>query len=74
MLPAEITTETVRDTSDDVDASTSLLEDLDNTEVMSNYIDEVVERLAAKHSLTDEQCEELTERICWRLELLPETY
>ena len=71
MLPAEITTETVRETSDLVDATTDLLDALDDTEVMSRYIDEVINRLAVAHNLTDEQTEELTERITWRLELLP---
>jgi hypothetical protein len=31
----------------------------------------VVEAIAKKHKLTDKQQDELFDRLCWRLELLP---
>lgn len=73
MLPATITTDTIRQTSDRLDAEDRQTQrHLDAVnEVMTSYVDAVVEELAAQHNLTDEQVEELSERIAWRLELLP---
>lgn len=77
MLPAEITTEAVRCASDEADFDgealserlTCDLHELDD--LMDDYIAVVVEKLAEEHGLTEEQAEELRDRICWRLELLP---
>ena len=67
-LPDHITTETIRNTSDLIDKThdTGIID-----EVMEPYIDLVVEELTTRLHLTAEQTEELTNRIGWRLELLP---
>lgn len=67
MLPETITTQTVREASDEVHES--WLEAIDAC--TDRYFDEIVDILARKHNLTDEQIEELEERLCWNVELLP---
>lgn len=68
-LPKEITTESIREVSD------QLRSGVDNSidDAMSEYFEELVDHIAQKCGLTEEQAEELEDRLCWVLELLPET-
>jgi hypothetical protein len=68
MLPEEITTQKIRSISDLNDN-----EDIQNAidDVMEAHINSVVETLTELYDLDPDQQEELTERIAWRLELLP---
>lgn len=70
MLPDHITTETIREISDVVDGrDPDLLERTDDPLVV--HIEAVISEIAEQLNLNAEQVEELEERICWRLELLP---
>lgn len=70
MLPAEITTEAIRQTNDELDLEDdSFLERV--SDGMADYADAIIEKLAERYSLTDEQREELCERLAYRFELLP---
>jgi hypothetical protein len=67
-LPKELTTNRVRQESDELDPvfDTDAIDD-----AMEPYFDELVERLAAAYGLDTKQTDELADRICWRMELLP---
>lgn len=67
MLPEAITTQEIRETSDTVDES--YVEAFEDD--MCDYMGEIVSILAKKHGLNEAQVEELFDRLCWRLELLP---
>lgn len=69
MLPETITTQTVRETADTVDES--YIEAFEDD--MCDYMEEIVSILAKKHSLNETQIEELFDRLCWNLELLPKS-
>lgn len=70
MLPDFLTTEVVRNTSDEI-AKTSLGgRELDAiSETMDTHIQAVIEKLTARLDLDEDQAEELYERIGWRLVL-----
>lgn len=70
MLPKELTTQSVREASDEADASLDSKAAIEDA--MNAHFEDVVAILTEQFDLTDEQAEALTERICWRLELLPE--
>ena len=76
-LPDAITTESIQAESDQLDKTYEslpsylrLTDEISN--VMDSYFEALIERIAEEHSLTEEQVEELGDRLCWRLELLPE--
>ena len=67
-LPSEITNEYVQAESDKLDGAFDM-DAIDDA--MTPYFEELVERIAAAHNLTEEQAEDLGDRLCWKLELLP---
>ena len=69
MLPEAITIQTIRDASTALDERH--LDVIDD--VMNVYIDRIVDAISVKHGLSEEQAEELANRIQWRLDLLPVT-
>lgn len=67
-LPVEITTNKIRAISDMCDSDT-IQDAIDDA--MESHISQVIDTLAELHDLSNEQRDELQDRICWRLELLP---
>jgi len=67
-LPVEITTNKVQAVSDLCDSET-IQEAIDNA--MCAHIGQVIETLTELYDLSPEQCEDLENRLYWRLELLP---
>lgn len=69
-LPAEITEAQIHSVSDAYDnASGDLQDQIDD--VMEEHMQGVIETLAELYDLTEEQQDELADRLCWRLVLLP---
>ena len=70
-LPAEITEVKIHGVSDAYDdASGDLRGRIDD--VMEEHMQGVIDTLAELYDLTEEQQDELADRTCWRLVLLPE--
>lgn len=70
-LPAEITEAKIHGVSDAYDnANDELLGRIDD--VMEEHMQGVIATLAELYDLTEEQQDELADRLCWRLVLLPE--
>lgn len=70
-LPEHITTEVVRDTSDEFSKTPLGRREMDAIdEVINRHIEIVADEIAARLDLDPYQAEELQERIVWRLELL----
>ncbi len=70
-LPAEITEAQIHGVSDAYDdASSDLQGRIDD--VMEEHMQGVISTLAELYDLTEEQQDELADRLCWRLVLLPE--
>lgn len=70
-LPAEITEAKIHGVSDVYDdASGELQGRIDD--VMEEHMQGVIDTLAELYDLTEEQQDELADRLCWRLVLLPE--
>jgi hypothetical protein len=71
-LPNEITAQLINDESNAMDATDSRaalsLEIVDDA--MCDYFDSIVDRIATRFKLTDEQRDELEERLCWKLDLI----
>ncbi len=67
-LPAEITTDKIRAVSDMCDSET-IQNAID--EAMEMHIGQIIETLTEVYDLSNEQRDELEDRIFWRLELAP---
>lgn len=73
-LPFLINTESIRTHSDELVFDQLFgrrwyLEEIENA--MEPYFQELIDFLTTKYDLREDQCIELEERLCWRLELLP---
>ena len=67
-LPTEITTRKIRNISDLCDSET-IQDAIDDA--MESHIAQVIDTLAELYDLSNEQRDELQDRIFWRLELAP---
>jgi len=72
-LPDTITTDAVREQSHELNdmLNEEMLDRIDDP--MQDYFDCLVGQLVVKFSLSEKQGEELADRLCWCLELLPPT-
>ena len=76
LLPEHLTTEVIRDCAcgilDKAETCPASRTDIEALyRHMDGLIEVVTDEIAARLDLDPEQAEELQERICWRLELLP---
>lgn len=70
LLPKHLTTEVVRNASDEIVKTPLGEQEMDAIgEAMDNHIRAVADEIAARLKLDEDQAEELYDRIGWRLEL-----